>query len=109
MTVRIGWSVRRPKEPKPGQVGRHVGAFEYLKVKDTRGKHTVVGYLRYGRDDLAGLRDKGVRLDVRVFGLLWLSDDVTEELTRDAFGEVRVTGWLRAPGGIKRALASKGE
>lgn len=105
MSIRIGWSLTRPKERKPGRIAGGVYLFEFAKTTDGRGRHVVVGSVSYRQEDLERLRDKGQTMDVRVIGLLRFGKGVTPELVDASLGRIRVSGRILAPPFLEDALA----
>jgi hypothetical protein len=104
VSVRIGWSLQRPRERKPGRIAGGLWLFQLLKVDGTRGRHVVVGALTYTREDLQRVQAKGYKLDVRVIGLLRLGKDVTSELLNATIERVRVTGKILSPAHLMDSL-----
>jgi len=97
VSIRIGWSVHRPRVPRPGEVGHHVGLFEYTRIEGERGRKVVVGWLRLEPEDLLRLRAKGVRLHLRVIGVLSVAPDVEPDLFLGVVKRLNIAGSLRAP------------
>jgi hypothetical protein len=106
MTTRIGWTLTRPKERRPGDVGGGLALFRYLRI-DTdagHGRVIVVGMQSFNREDLERLRDKGVKLNVDVVGVLRFTSDVNADLVEATIGQRRVVGLTLAPNGVREVL-----
>lgn len=97
MSIRVGWSRSRPKLRRPGKVAGGIWIFELLKAQGSRGRHFVVGILKYNRQDLQSFLEKGQTLDIRVIGLLRLEPDVTSAHVESVFNQIKVTGKIIAP------------
>ena len=93
MSVKVGWSIERPRPPSIG--GRHFGLFEYLKVNDGVGRQFVLGFLKYRRADLELVREKGYRYNLRVIGILRFAPDVSPQLFAETVDSIAVTGFVR--------------
>lgn len=102
-TIRIGFTKRRgPREPS--LTGRAYGVFHLGRVAKDRGRVLTVGYQTFERRDLELLADRAVRIDVRVYGVLHLGDDVTPSLVASAFERVAVSGRVIADDRVEAAL-----
>ncbi|HEX7166653.1 MAG TPA: hypothetical protein VF230_06710 [Acidimicrobiales bacterium] len=102
-SIRLGWSSRDERR-HPG-IGRHLGLFHMVRVGNEGGRNISVGRLSFDRTDLEPFREKGLRLDVTVVGMLRLSDDVSPALAK-AVLKTRVLGWVAADPRTKAALAT---
>lgn len=109
MSVRIGWTLSRPRERKPGRPAGGVWLFQYLKITDRRGRHFVIGLLTYNRKDLQLLVEKEQVLDLRVIGILRFTKDVTPALVGQALGRIAVTGRVIGPAAVRDAIERKDE
>nr|WP_285853257.1 CopG family transcriptional regulator [Sporosarcina luteola] len=67
-------------------------------------KSYVVGVVNYGRKELEKLRDSGTMIDVKVAGLLVISDNVDAELVKQTMASVQVRGVLKANAEVKTAI-----
>ncbi|MCM3638420.1 CopG family transcriptional regulator [Sporosarcina luteola] len=67
-------------------------------------KSYVVGVVNYGRKELEKLRDSGTMIDVKVAGLLVISDNVDAELVKQTMASVQVKGVLKANAEVKTAI-----
>lgn len=85
------------------QLLRHGDTIREVAARDT----FVIGALSYGRSALEQLRQSGVRLGIRVIGLLSLGEDVDADLAREVIESVQVRGIFRAPPDVKSALADR--
>ena len=70
-------------------------------------KSMMIGAAHYGRKDLEALLETGEQLDLRVVGLVHISDDVTPELARATIQRMQHIGVLRASPEVKEALADR--
>lgn len=103
-SIRLGFSTRDARRP-PG-IGRHLGLFHMAGVGDRGGRNISVGRLAFDRSDLEPLRDRGVRLEVMVIGVLRLSDDVSPALA-EAVLDARVFGWVYADPRTKAVVGAR--
>ena len=105
-SIRLGFSTRDERR-LPG-IGRHFGLFHMagLRDRDREGINVSVGRLAFDRGDLEPLRERGIRLKVRVVGLLRLDDDVSPALARSVL-DARVLGRISASAATKAALTAK--
>lgn len=85
------------------QLGQHA---ESVKQSLTR-KTMAIGAVYYSRKDFEERQAAGVELEIRVVGLLTLSEDVTPELARAVIKQVEVYGVFQAPKAVKEALADR--
>jgi Arc/MetJ-type ribon-helix-helix transcriptional regulator len=67
----------------------------------------AVGAIGYTRKDLEKLQAGGEVLDLRVVGLLVLTDDITPELAQATLKSIKVNGVFRACEAVKAALADR--
>jgi Arc/MetJ-type ribon-helix-helix transcriptional regulator len=67
----------------------------------------VVGISVYDEKDLVFLRNDGAKLDIKVVGMVRISDDVTPQLALDTIESLQVFGVLRASPQVKQALADR--
>ncbi|MEO7804804.1 MAG: hypothetical protein ABIS18_10960 [Actinomycetota bacterium] len=104
MSVRIGWSLSRPRERKPGRPAGGVWLFQFLKISDRSGRHFVIGLLTYNRKDLQLLVEEEQVLDLRVIGILRFTKDVTPALVGQALGKITVAGKIIGPAAVKDAI-----
>lgn len=85
------------------QLASHADAVRQSIVRRT----LELGLRRVTREELEGLKEKGVRLHVQVVGLATIDDDVPPELARATIASVTVLGALRASSEIKSALSDR--
>ena len=77
-------------------------------VDDSVARRTLVlGTRHVSRQELEELRASGRTTEVRVLGLATIADDVSPELALATITAVEVLGALRAPRGVKAALAPR--
>src|SRR4051794_35752071 len=98
-SIRVGWSRRE----RPPGFGRPLGLFNLSRLDDGGGRNITVGRLTLDRRDLEPLRERGLRLNVTVVGMLRLSDDVSPALA-NAVLKARVVGWVAADPRTKATL-----
>lgn len=67
----------------------------------------VLGIQVFNAADLEALKAAGQRLELRVLGLASIADDVSPALALDTIESMTVLGALRAPSGVRAALASR--
>ena len=70
-------------------------------------KELVLGLQHYTRRDLEAAREAGETLQIRVLGLVSISDDVPPELALATIDSVEVLGAFRASRAVKAALADR--
>jgi Arc/MetJ-type ribon-helix-helix transcriptional regulator len=85
------------------QLGQHS---ESVKQTITR-KALTIGAMLYTRQELEQRQAAGTRLDIRVVGLLHLSDDITPDLAQAAVNSIEVYGVFQAPQAVKEALQDR--
>ena len=77
-------------------------------VKEAAARESfVLGAMHVDRASLERQRGKGIRLNLRVIGLLSLADDVEPELALEIIKSIHVRGIFRAPPALKAALADR--
>jgi Arc/MetJ-type ribon-helix-helix transcriptional regulator len=77
-------------------------------VKQTIARRTMgVGVVSYDKAILEGYRAAGEHVEIKIVGLLHLSNDITPELARDTISLVQVYGVFRASDAVKKALADR--
>ena len=72
-----------------------------------RRKTLVVGVVVYNKAELEQVQASGEQIDLKVVGLLHLSDDITPELARATIASVQVFGIFRANDAVKKSLAER--
>jgi ribbon-helix-helix protein len=85
------------------QLSTHSEAVKQTVVR----KELVLGLQHYTRRDLEALRAAGEALDIRVLGLVSITDDVSPELALETIASLEVLGSFRASLAVKTALASR--
>lgn len=68
-------------------------------------KAFALGAFNFNKSELEAKRGQGIRLDVKVIGLLHIASDVTPELAREVFQSIEVLGVFRCSESVKVALA----
>jgi Arc/MetJ-type ribon-helix-helix transcriptional regulator len=66
-----------------------------------------LGLQEFNRDDLEASLAAGVRLQIRVVGLVRIASDVTPALANKAIESIEVLGTFQASPAVKQALAKK--
>ena len=67
----------------------------------------AVGAIGYSQKDLEKIQTRGEVLNLRVVGLLVLTDDITPELALATIKSLKVNGVFRASEAVKAALADR--
>ena len=75
--------------------------------QETASRVMVLGVIMHTRHTLEKLRALGKRLELRVTGVLRLTEDITPELAREVIQSVKVTGVFLASSAVKAALADR--
>ena len=86
------------------QLNTHAVAMDQITAR----KAFALGVMELDADYLRRKIETGEVVDVKVIGILILTDDITPDLALTAFGSVTVRGSLRAPAEVKAALAEAG-
>jgi Arc/MetJ-type ribon-helix-helix transcriptional regulator len=74
---------------------------------ETSSRVMVLGVIMHTRHTLEKLRAMGKRLELRVTGVLRLTEDITPELAREVIQSIKVTGVFLASSAVKAALADR--
>jgi Arc/MetJ-type ribon-helix-helix transcriptional regulator len=85
------------------QLGQHS---ESVKQTMTR-KTMALGAVSYNRQDLEDRKAAGVQLEIKVVGLLHLSDDIKPDLAKAVIKSVEVYGVFQASKAVKEALEDR--
>jgi Arc/MetJ-type ribon-helix-helix transcriptional regulator len=70
-------------------------------------KRFALGALLMNRQDLLKAKKEGRLLNIRMIGVLSLSDDIEPELALETIESIEVKGVLRASEGLKKALGDR--
>jgi Arc/MetJ-type ribon-helix-helix transcriptional regulator len=73
----------------------------------TTRKAMVIGTLSYSRRDLEEKRDQNEMINVKVIGMLILTDDITPDLALETIKSLTVRGVFKAPDDVKQALEDR--
>lgn len=73
----------------------------------TSRKSMVIGTLSFTRHELEQKRDENEMINVKVIGMLILTDDVTPQLALDTIQSLTVRGVFKAPDDVKEALVDR--
>jgi len=85
------------------QLSTHSDVVQQTVVRKSLG----LGVLIYNHKDLEAALAKGEMLDIRLVGMVVLSNSITPELARQAIRSLHVYGVLRASPAVKDALADR--
>ena len=75
--------------------------------KSVARKRLDLGLVRYGRQDLEAVRDRGETLHIQVLGLASIGRDVSPDLARASISSITVLGTLQASPEVRAALADR--
>lgn len=70
-------------------------------------KRFALGALLMNRQDLLKAKKEGRLLNIRMIGVLSLSDDIEPELALETIESIEVKGVLKASEGLKKALGDR--
>lgn len=70
-------------------------------------KSMVIGTLSYNRKNLEEKLENNEMINVKVIGMLILTDDIPPQLALDTIQSITVRGVLKAPEDVKKALADR--
>lgn len=70
-------------------------------------KSMVIGTLVYDRKTLEGHRARNEKVNVKVIGMLILSEDIPPELALETIDSITIRGVIRAPETLKSVLADR--
>jgi Arc/MetJ-type ribon-helix-helix transcriptional regulator len=70
-------------------------------------KSYIVGALIYNRTDFEKYLKRNEQVDIRLVGMLFITNDVTPELAKATIKSIKVLGVLRASDEVKEALADR--
>jgi Arc/MetJ-type ribon-helix-helix transcriptional regulator len=77
-------------------------------IKETTARRMcALGVVVYTAKELERLAGSGEKVDIRVVGVVRLSDDIQPELARDTIQSLKVYGVLRASQAVKEALMDR--
>ncbi len=85
------------------QLDRQQTAVESITTR----KSMVIGTLNLTRKDLEQKRETKEMVNVKVIGMLILSDDISPSLALDTIQSITVRGVIKAPEDVKEALAER--
>jgi Arc/MetJ-type ribon-helix-helix transcriptional regulator len=85
------------------QIDRHAEVMAQAIAR----RRVVLGLHRFGRAELAALRDAGEVLEIRVLGLAVIDADVPPDLARETIRSLSVLGALQASPAVRAALADR--
>jgi Arc/MetJ-type ribon-helix-helix transcriptional regulator len=85
------------------QLDRQQTAVESITTR----KSMVIGTLNLTRKDLEQKRETKEMVNVKVIGMLILSDDISPSLALDTIQSITVRGVIKAPEDVKDALAER--
>ena len=67
----------------------------------------VIGTFVYDRKTLEGHRARNEKVNVKVIGMLILSEDIPPELALETIDSITIRGVIRAPETLKSVLADR--
>jgi len=70
-------------------------------------KSMVIGTLSYNRKNLEEKLENKEMINVKVIGMLILTDDIAPQLALDTIKSITVRGVFKAPDDVKKALADR--
>ena len=85
------------------ELARHDDIARQIKTREM----PSLGISHLSRSDLEASLEAGEMLELRVLGLLSISDDVDGELARSTIRSISVLGAFHAPAQVKAALADR--
>ena len=85
------------------QIDRHADTVRQVVTR----KSVHLGIRHITRDELTATAKAGIRLDIRVLGLVVIAPDVTPALADTTIGALSVLGALQADAAVKAVLADR--
>jgi Arc/MetJ-type ribon-helix-helix transcriptional regulator len=85
------------------QIDRQRSAVDSITTR----KSMVIGTLSLSRKELEQKRIENEMINVKVIGMLILTDDITPELALETIKSVTVRGVFKAPEDVKQALSDR--
>ena len=85
------------------QLDRQQTAVESITTR----KSMVIGTLNLTRKDLEQKRNAKEMINVKVIGMLILSDDISPSLAMETIQSITVRGVIKAPDDVKEALSGR--
>jgi len=85
------------------QLDRQQTAVESITMR----KSMVIGTLNLTRKDLEQKRNAKEMINVKVIGMLILSDDISPSLAMETIQSITVRGVIKAPDDVKEALSGR--
>jgi Arc/MetJ-type ribon-helix-helix transcriptional regulator len=84
-------------------LGTHISTIEETVTR----KSYVVGALIYNHTDLEKYLEKNEQVDIRVVGMLYITNEVTPELAKATIKSIKVLGVFRASEEVKEVLTDR--
>lgn len=69
----------------------------------------VMGVLEFNKQHLEDLTKRGKQVELKLIGALIVSEDVSLELAKQAFGKVKIFGTIKAPQQVKQFIQRLGK
>ncbi len=85
------------------QITRHATVLDQAVTR----RAMAIGVIGYSRSNLQKYQEKGERLDIKIIGMLHLSDNITPELALATINSITVRGVFNASKEVKEALADR--
>jgi Arc/MetJ-type ribon-helix-helix transcriptional regulator len=85
------------------QLERQSNAVDSIKSR----KSMVIGTQVYSSRDLMEKKDKNEKVNIKVVGMLILTDDITPQLAQETIESITIHGVFKAPEDIKDALKDR--
>jgi Arc/MetJ-type ribon-helix-helix transcriptional regulator len=88
-------------------IRNHLDRHREALTKSLERKNFDLGLHDYSREFLEGLKRSGQTVNIRVIGLVRISNDVSAELARSTIASVAVLGAFQASPSVKAALSDR--
>lgn len=88
-------------------IRNHLDKHREALAKSVERKNFDLGLHDYSRDFLEDLKRSGQTINIRVIGLVRISNDVSAELARSTIASVAVLGAFQASPSVKAALSDR--
>ncbi len=85
------------------QLERHSDAVDSIKSR----KSMVIGTQVYSSRDLLEKKDRNEKVNIKVVGMLILTDDITPQLAQETIESITIHGVFKAPEDVKDALKDR--
>ncbi len=85
------------------QINTHAGSIEQNVTR----KSFAVGVLLYNHKDLEKHVNAGTQLEIKIIGMLILSEDIPPELAKQAIKSIKLYGVLKTSDAVRNILADR--